>query len=136
MKKILVLRTSADNTMNRLFNEIKGNDVYCMIQSSIVKRYSELHPEVKYIDIKREGFYDIDQEIISGLKKVKFDEVYVTFTGVIAHNYGNVMTIVEQLNYKKAFFYNCNGERTEIPKFNVVKDFLCRVFIKICEVIY
>ena len=136
MKKILVLKTSTDATMHRLFEEIKDNEISCLIQPSQIERYVKMYPDIKFINIQKEGFYDLSREVMLNIDEVLFDELYVTYSGMGAFNYGNVMEIVERINRKKTFFYNGNGDRVEIPVFGKMKELLCRVFIKICELVY
>lgn len=136
MQKVIVLKTSTDATIYRLFEEIKDNEIFCLIQSSQIDRYRKMYPDIKFIDIQKEGFYDLSEEVMLSIDGITFDELYVTYSGVVGHNYGNVLAIVDKINRKKAFFYNCNGNRVEMPVFSKMRNFLCRVFIKICELIY
>lgn len=138
MKKVLVLKTSSDNTMQRWFKEYsnQNNQIYCMIQSSQLPRYKKLYPDINYIDIKSEGFYNIADSVMKHVCSQEYDMVYVTLSGIVGHNYGNVMEIVKQLKFKQAFFYNCNGEKIVMPKMNVICEFICRLYIKCVEIIY
>lgn len=136
MKRILILRTSNDGTIFKLFEEIYDNQLYCMIQSSQVERYKNMYPKIHFIDIKQEGFYNLDESVMKEVKNTEFEEVYITFTGEVGHNYGNIMSMVKLLNFKKGYFYNCLGERVEIPKMGIVKDLLYKIYIKICEILY
>lgn len=136
MEKILVLKTAADATMKRLFHELKNEDIDCLIQSSQIVRYREEYPYINFIDICREGFYDLPAEIIKIISEKSYDQLYVTFSGIKGHNYGNVMELVNNVRFQKAFFYNCNGNKTEIPQQNVVKDMLCRVYIAFVSFVY
>lgn len=136
MEKILVFKTSADATIKRLFHELESRDIDCLIQSSQIARYKEEYPYVNFIDICQEGFYDLPGKVTEMISKKRYDQVYVTFSGIKGHNYGNVMELVSKVHFKKAFFYNCNGDRTEIPEQNVIKDRLCRVFIALVSFMY
>lgn len=136
MEKILVFKTAADATMKKLLFELKDMDVDCLIQSSQRKRYKAEYPNVNFIDIGREGFYSLPDEVTKILSKKKYDQVYVAFSGIKGHNYGNVMELVAKTDFKKAYFYNCNGDRIEMPKQNMVKDMLCRVYIALISFIY
>ncbi len=31
-----------------------------------------------------------------------YDQVYVTFSGIKGHNYGNIMELLDKINYKKS----------------------------------
>ena len=133
MKRILVFKTSSDSTMYRLFEEIIDGEIDCLIQSSQIRRYEGKYQNINFIDIKNEGFYDLPSAVLKEITKIKYDEIYITFSGTIGHNYGNVIEILQQTSFEKAFFYNCDGNRTSIPKPNVLKDSLCRVFIWIVQ---
>ena len=65
-----------------------------------------------------------------------YDEVFITFSGREGYSYGNVLELLGQISYKRAFFYNCNGERIEIPKGNMIKDTLCRIYIAFTGFLY
>lgn len=136
MGNILVFKTSTDATMKQLFQGLKDNDIDCLIQSSQLKRYKVEYPYINFIDIYQEGFYDLNAEVIDRISLKTYDQVYITFSGIKGHNYGNVMEIVSKVNFRKAFFYNCIGDKIEIPRRNIVKETLCRLYIKWVAFIY
>ena len=129
MNKILAFKTSTDATIKRLFQELGQEDIDCLIQSSQLNRYQEEYPVINFIDIQQEGFYDLPFEVIGKISSKTYDQIYVTFSGIKGHNYGNVMELVDKVAFKKAFFYNCNGDKIEIPKKNRLKDSICRIYI-------
>lgn len=135
-RKILIFRTSIDATMENLFRELASKDIDCLIQSSQIDRYCTKYPYVNFVDIRQEGFYDLPVDVIDRISKKVYDELYVTFSGTNGHNYGNVMGLVGKVHFKKAFFYNCNGDKTEIPRPDLIKDMLCRAYIKFVDFIY
>lgn len=136
MNRILVLKTSTDATMKRLFDDLERENIDCLIQSSQIDRYRAEYPDVHFIDICQEGFYDLSTDVISRVSEGIYDQLYVTFSGINGHNYGNVMELVGKVHFRKAFFYNCNGKKTEIPKPDLIKDTLCRVYIRFISFIY
>lgn len=136
MEKILVFKTSTDATIKKLLDEMGKKDIDCLIQSSLVGRYQAEYPAVNFIDIRQEGFYDLPPNVIDMISLKKYDQLYVTFSGIKGHNYGNVMELVDKLDYKNAYFYNCNGDRIEIPRKNIIKDTLCWIYIKWIGFIY
>jgi len=136
MAYVLVLKTSSDRTMEQLFRELDGKKVDCLIQSSQFARYKEKYPSVHFIDICQEGFYDLSINITKAIVEKEYDQLYVTLSGIKGHNYGNVMELVSKVRFKKAFFYNCNGDKVEIPVPNVIKDKLCRVYIAVVSFWY
>lgn len=85
--KILVFRTSTDTTMKKFFIEFdKDNDITCLIQKSQLDRYQHLYPDIKYIDIGRESFYNLDEQFFNQFYDSSFDELYVTCSFNIAYN--------------------------------------------------
>ena len=122
--------------MNRLFQELGKGDIDCLIQSSQIDRYQAQYPDINFIDIYQEGFYDLPSQIVTQISTKSYDQLYVTFSGIKGHNFGNVMELVSMVNFKKAFFYNCNGDRIEIPRKNIIKDTFCRLYIKWIGFIY
>lgn len=136
MNQILVLKTSTNATMKRLLQDLKKEKIDCLIQSSQIDRYRVEYPKVYFIDIRQEGFYDLPADVIGEVSEKIYDELYVTFSGINGHNYGNVMELVSKVHFRKAFFYNCNGDKTEIPKPNLIKDMLCGAYIKFVSFIY
>lgn len=136
MEKILVFKTAADATMKRLFHDLESSDIDCLIQSSQITRYREEYPYINFIDICQEGFYDLPTDVIRMMTEKNYNQLYVTFSGIKGHNYGNVMELVSKVHFKKAFFYNCNGDKTEIPEQNVIKDKLYRAYIAFVSFVY
>ena len=136
MEQILVLKTSTDATMKRLFHELEKRKIDCLIPNSQIDRYRAEYPEVNFIDIRQEGFYDLPVDVIDMVSEKTYDRLYVTFSSINGHNYGNVMELVGKMHFREAFFYNCNGDKTEIPKSDLLKDTLCRAYIKILSAMY
>lgn len=139
MEKILVFRTSADRTIQKLFHELDQTgdmNIDCLIQSSKVQKYKEEFPNINFIDIEGEKFENLSSEIMKMISKKVYDRLYITLTGVNAYNFWNVMKIVSHVHFKKGFFYNCNGEKTKIPRENIIKDTLCRLYIKLIGSFY
>lgn len=136
MSNILVFGTSEKETIDRLIQELKNKDIDCLIQSGQIARYREEYPYINFIDICQDGFYNLPSAVIGRISEKNYDQLYVTFSGIKGHNYGNVMELVNKVHFKKAFFYNCNGDRTEIPEQNVIKDRLCRAYIALVSFIY
>lgn len=133
MENILIFKTSTDVTIQKLFHELAGEenkDIDCLIQHSHVKRYQEEYPYINFIDIQGERFENLSLEIMEKISKKLYDMVYVTLTGTNAYGFWNVISIVSKVRFKKGFFYNCNGEKMEIPRKNIVKDTICRLYIK------
>lgn len=138
--KILVLRTSGDATIQNLFQKLykidPDNRIDCLIQKSQIIRYQETYKYINFIDICGERFENIPSEVVKGISDKKYDELYITLSGVNGYNFWNVMELIKSIGYRRAFFYNCNGERVEIPKKNVVQDIVCRLYIKWVRFIY
>lgn len=137
--KVLVLKTSSDVTMQRLFKKLDkagNNDIDCLIQSSQFEKYKKEYPNVRFIDICRERFEDLPTEVIDMVLQKKYDQLYITLSGVHGHNFWNVVKLVSTMRFKKAFFYNCNGDKIKIPGKNMMKDTLCRFYIKYIGYVY
>lgn len=136
MEKILVFKTSTDATIKRLFFDLGETDIDCLIQSGQIERYKKLYPNIHFIDIFQEGFYDLPSEVMDMILEREYSQVYITFSDIEGFNYGNVLELVEKVNFKNAFFYNCNGDKIEIPKRNIIKDTFWMLYIKWIGVIY
>lgn len=136
MRAILIFKTSADTTITRLFRDLSNENIDCLIPSSQIERYRLRYPKINFIDICQEGFYDLPAKITDKISSKTYDQLYVTFSGIKGHNYGNVMELVSKVNYRSAFFYNCNGDMTAIPRPNKIKDMLCRVYIEVINFVY
>lgn len=136
MQKILVFKTSTDATIKKLFREMEGKRIDCLIQKSQFDRYRTEYPHINFIDIGQEGFYDLPSGVIDMISRQTYDQIYITCSGREGYNYGNVLRLIEQVNYKSAFFYNCNGDRMEIPRGNMIKDMVCRIYIGFTGFIY
>ena len=136
MRAILIFKTSADTTITRLFRDLSNENIDCLIPSSQIERYRSRYPKINFIDICQEGFYDLPAKITDKISSKTYDQLYVTFSGIKGHNYGNVMELVSKVNYRSAFFYNCNGDMTAIPRPNKIKDMLCRGYIEVINFVY
>ncbi len=136
MKKILVFKTSTDATVKKLFQDLVKEDIDCLIQSSQIDRYKKEYPCIHFIDICQEGFYDLPSKVVHRICQKTYDQVYVTFSGTEGHNYGNVMELVDKVDFKNAFFYNCRGDRVAVPKRNVIVDMFCRLYINWIGFVY
>ena len=132
----MIFKTSADATLNKLLYELGETDIECLIPSSQIAQYQKKYPYIHFIDICQEGFYDLPVKLIKAISEKSYDQVYVTFSGVRGHHYGNVMELVSKVHFKKAFFYNCNGDKTEISRHNVIKDRLCSAYIAFVSFMY
>lgn len=131
--KILVLKTSSDTTIQKLFKELDGvgeKDIDCLIQSSQVDRYRKEYSDINFIDIHRERFDNISPEIMELISEKFYDRLYITFSGVNGYDFWNVIEYASKVCYRRAFFYNCNGEQAEIPRKNIIKETLVRLYIK------
>ncbi|MDE6946608.1 MAG: hypothetical protein K2P14_05425 [Anaeroplasmataceae bacterium] len=136
---VLVLKTSADATMQKLLNELcndTNKQIDCLIQSSQVIRYQKEYPDINFIDICKERFENLPSDVTSMVTNKKYDQLYITLSGVNAYNFWNVMELVNKIRYKTAFFYNCNGVKMKIPRKNIIKDTLCKWYINWLRRIY
>ncbi len=131
MGKVLVFKSSANDTIIKLFGELSGQEVYCLIQDSQIEVFRNRFPGIKFINIEKEAFYDVAPSVLEIVSKISFEEVYVTFSGLEGFNYENVLSLVKELHYQKAFFYNANGDRTIIPKDNIFFEKLIRIYLMI-----
>ena len=136
MKAILIFKTSADATVTRLFQDLGNENIDCLLPGSQIERYRSQYPDINFIDICQEGFYDLPVKITDEISSKTYDQLYVTFSGIKGHNYGNAMELVSKVNYRSAFFYNCNGDKTAIPRPNKIKDMLCRAYIEVINFVY
>lgn len=130
--KILVMKTSTDTTVQRLFEEldkIENKELECLIQHSQVERYQKMYPYINFIDIRRERFENLPIYVINKISKKRYDKLFITFSGVHGYNFWNVMELVSGIHFRQAFFYNCNGEKLQIPKKRILKDLLCKAYI-------
>lgn len=131
--KILVLKTSSDETMQKLFKEldrVEKKRIDCLIQSSQIDRYRQEYPDINFIDIRRERFENLSSEIMDIISAKFYDRLYITLSGVNGYHFWNVIEFVSKVHFRRAFFYNCNGEQMKIPKGNIIKDTLERLYIK------
>lgn len=133
MENILIFRTSADATIYKLIDELKiirDREIDCLIQSSQFQRYKADYPYINFIDIRGERFENLSLDIIELICSKRYDNLYITLTGEKAYNFWNVIEIVSKVRFKRGFFYNCNGQKTEIPRKNILKDTICKLYIR------
>lgn len=130
--KILVIKASTDTTVQRLFGEldkIENKEMECLIQHSQFDRYQKMYPYINFVDIRKERFENLPICVINKISKKRYDKLFVTLTGVHVYHFWNVMELVNRIHFRQAFFYNCNGEKLQIPKKRILKDLLCKAYI-------
>lgn len=133
MQKILVFKTSADATIQRLFSELEdgvNRNIDCLVQHSQVISYKQKYPLINFWDIQSERFEDLPSNIMNMISQKQYDRIYVTLTGMYGYDFWNVIEIVSNVRFKRAFFYNCNGEKREIPRKRIIRENVCRLYIK------
>lgn len=133
VENILIFRTSADATIHKLIDELKKNrdrEIDCLIQSSQLQRYKADYPYINFIDIRGERFENLPLDVIELICSKRYNNLYITLTGEKAYNFWNVIEIVNKVRFKRGFFYNCNGQKIEIPGKNILKDTICRLYIR------
>lgn len=138
MDNILIFKTASDSVLDKLLEELssKKQRKYCIIQSSLINIYSQKYKDIQFIDIQKEGFYDISRDVLKVIKNISFTEVYIPTTGPRAMNFGNILEIVEQLNYRKIIFYSCNGGKNIINKKSKLEEKMIRLYIYLIHLIY
>ncbi len=136
MEKILVFKTSTDKTIKRLLDNLGDKAIDCLIQSSQLERYKALYPYIHFIDICQEGFYDLPCKVVDQITLTTYDQVYITFSDMEGYNYGNVLELLEKTTFRNACFYNCAGDKLAIPKQNIIRDTLCRIYIEFTGFLY
>ena len=138
MDKVLVFKTASDAIMERLFTELQSKECekICLIQTSLKEIFQKKYPEISFIDIKKEGFYDISDEVLQSVEETKLDKIYIPTTGVRATNFGNIMEICNKLCYKELIFYNSNGEESVVKKKGVFIEWLINIYIRLIELLY
>lgn len=138
MKKILIFKTASENVMNQLFNDLDTDcvDKYCLIQSSSVDNYTVKYPKLNLIDIHQEGFYNLSEKVLQEIKMYFFDIIYIPTTSTRANNFGNILEIIVQLNYRQIVFFNCNGEISVVKKKSKLQEKLISVYINLIDKIH
>ena len=122
--------------MKRLFLDLGKAKIDCLIQSSQIGRFKNRHPYINFIDIYQEGFYNLSVQVLDIIANEIYDQLYVTFSGIKGNNYDNIIELINKLNYKEAFFYNCNGDKIKIPEKNIINDLLIKVYIRFIDLSY
>ncbi len=138
MKNFLILNTASENVTFNLFKELCSEDAekYCLIQSSKLDKYQSRYKDIQFIDICKEGFYDISENILNNIKKYHFDIVYIPTTSVRATNFGNILEIINKLNYEKIIFFNCDGEKSTVNKMGKLQEKLIKLYISLLNNLY
>ncbi len=136
--KVLVIKASQDAMFNKLLHELieDKEEIVCLLSASAYKSYKDRVKGVSLVDIKNEGFYDINESLLACLKKKTYKAVYITISGTVAHNFGNIIELLDNLSFEKAYFYNSNGDKIIIPKRNHFFDFICECYINLLCWIY
>lgn len=138
MDNILIFKTASDATIHRLFEQLRfeKSRKICLIQSSLKDNFQKKYHFVSFIDIKREGFYGIEDSVIQQLKEIKYEKIYIPITGVRATNFGNIVELCTKFSYEELVFYNCNAEQSIIKKQNRFKEKLIKIYISLVEMTY
>lgn len=138
MEKVLIFKTASDAIMERLFTELQSKECekICLIQTSLKDIFQKKYPEISFIDIQKEGFYDIPNEVMQPIQETKLDKIYIPTTGVRATNFGNIMELCNKLCYKELIFYNSNGEKNIVRKKGASAEWLIKIYIGLIEHLY
>lgn len=138
MENILVIKSSVDYIFQNLLDGIvnENKDVYCLIQSSRKAEYEMKYPWIRFIDCKKEGFYDIPNEVLDELGKRSYKKIYIPTTGLVAHNFGNIVEVIKRLDYERLIFFHSETEQQEIFKMSKWKSLFYKICIDFFEKIY
>lgn len=130
MSSIIIFKTSGDETMKRLLNDLgDGHDIDCLISSNQIEKYRSLYPKICFIDIQQDGFFEWKSEVFECVTQKTYDRLYVTLTGQTGYHFGNVMQMVRRINSRYSCFYNSKGEELVIPPKQIFRDGFWRVYI-------
>lgn len=124
--------------VDKLLNTLRDSTdkKYCLIQSGRLASYQKKYPEIVFIDIEKESFYDVSDHVLKPIKGIHFEKIYIPVTGVKAYNFGNVMEIIVELDYNILSFFYSNGESHEISKINRFHEYLCKKYIQVISYLY
>lgn len=114
-KNILIFKTSTKEIFADLLKLTKEDELtrYCLIQSSSFDEYVNQYPDIIFINIQKESFYELEQRIISEVRNIHFSSIYIPVTPVKAYNFGNIMEIIKNCNYDEiVFFHNRESVKT------------------------
>lgn len=138
MEKVLIFKTASDAIMERLFTELQSLqcEKICLIQTSLKDIYQKKYPYILFIDIEKEGFYEIPKEVLLLVQKMKINKIYIPTTGVRAINFGNIIELCNKLCYKELIFYNSNGEESIVRKKGAFVEWLIKIYIGLIELLY
>ncbi len=128
-----MLKTAKNEIVEKCFqdNNNKSNKMVCLIQSSIIDEFRKRYKEVDFIDIKRESFYDLPEQINEYLMHQEFDKLLIPLSGKTVHNFGNVMDVVRTIRFREGYFFYSDGKTIRIPNYGVVLDSLISVLISV-----
>lgn len=128
--KIIVLKTASDTVVDKLLDEIKNQqNIDCLIQPSNIERYKAKYTEINYINIQRERFEYLTEDILSEIEKKNYQILYIPHAGEKPYNFGNVILLASHINHKKIIFYSEDGEKREIRKKGKIASFFYRLMI-------
>ena len=137
MGKVLVLKTAADIVVDKLISGIQDREkVACLIQTSKVKEYKEKYPNVEFLDIQKEMFWELQDNILNEIKTERYKCIYIPCTDEHAVQFKNVMDIVIQLSFERICFVNCNMERHWVQPKGMLKGFAAMLCIRYFRWLY
>lgn len=129
-EKIIVLKTASDIVVDKLLDEIKNEPtIDCLIQPSNIERYKAKYPGINFINIQRERFEYLAEDILAELEKENYQTLYIPHAGEKPYRFENVILLASRISHKKMIFYNENGEKREIGKKGKIISFFYRVMI-------
>lgn len=138
MEKVLIFKTASDAIMERLFTELQSKECekICLIQTSLKEIFQKKYPEISFIDIQKEGFYDISDEVLQPVQEMNLKKIYIPTTGVRATNFGNIIELCNKICYKELVFFNSNGEESVVKKKGVFIEWIINIYIRLIELLY
>lgn len=136
MKRVLVLKTSDDKTIKKLLDEWKEDCIDCLVQADDLFQFESDCPNINFIEATSNNFYDLDQTVFRKIATIDYDVVLITLTGLHEHDFGHVLRLLEKLIYKRAYFYNCEGDYMEIPHYPSIVESLIALYMRVVKSVY
>lgn len=131
-EKALVFKTANDLIVDKCLASICKKRIVCLTQSYNTRDFKNRFKDIEFIDIKRDSFHDLPHNLMKYLKNDYFEEIYIPISGKTAHNFGNVMNVLKEMKYSKAYFFYSDGKCIRIPNYGLFKE----LFIDILTYIY
>lgn len=122
MKKVLIIRSANDNTIDKLINYIKIKEknvqIYMLLQQNLVDMYREKYLDVCFFEI-RDVFFNYKKfkkniRLKNQVNSVKYDVIYIPSSTNGFYQFEEIFLIASSLSAEKYYLFDSESNVKQI----------------------